>query len=51
LKVGVAKTNALIIVNLTNNAKGKEIAAYAKKIQKAVKEKFDVKLEPEVVIC
>lgn len=38
MKVGVAKTNALIIVNLTNTAKGREIAAFAKKIEKAVKE-------------
>ena len=47
--VGVAYTNALILMNL-GNAKGKEVLEYAKKIKKAVKEKFDIKLEPEVVI-
>ena len=49
-KVGVAKNNALIMLNL-GNATGKDILAYAKKIEKTVKEKFGIKLEPEVVIC
>ena len=31
-------------------AKGREILEYAKNIKKAVKQRFGVKLEPEVVI-
>ncbi len=49
-KVGVAPSNALIMINL-GGATGKDVVAYSKKIQKAVKEKFGVKIEPEVVIC
>ena len=47
--VGVAYTNALILMNL-GGAKGREILDYAKKIKKAVKQRYGVKLEPEVVI-
>jgi UDP-N-acetylmuramate dehydrogenase len=47
--VGVAYTNALILMNL-GGAKGREILEYAKNIKKAVKQRFGVKLEPEVVI-
>ena len=49
-KVGVAENNALIVFN-RGNAKGKDVLAFAKKIEKTVKDKFGVKLEPEVVIC
>ncbi|MBQ5513823.1 MAG: UDP-N-acetylmuramate dehydrogenase, partial [Bacteroidales bacterium] len=47
--VGVAYTNALILMNL-GGAKGREILEYAKNIKKAVKQRFGVKLEPDVVI-
>ncbi|MBQ3656324.1 MAG: UDP-N-acetylmuramate dehydrogenase [Bacteroidales bacterium] len=49
-KVGVAQNNALIVINL-GDANGKDVLVYAKKIEKAVKDKFGIKLEPEVVIC
>jgi len=48
-KVGVAPSNALIMINL-GNASGNDVLAYAKKIQKSVKDKFGVKIEPEVVV-
>ncbi len=47
-KVSVANSNALIMINL-GGATGKDVVAYSKKIQKAVKEKFGIKIEPEVV--
>ena len=48
-KVGTAENQALIILNL-GKATGKEIHTFANKIAKAVKEKYGVKLEPEVTI-
>jgi len=49
-RIGVAKYNALVMVNL-GGATGKDAVNLMKQIQKAVKEKFGIKLEPEVVIC
>lgn len=47
--VGVSNSNALIVINL-GDAKGKDILAFAKKIQKKVKETFGIKIIPEVDI-
>jgi len=47
--VGVYKNHALIIVNYGGST-GEEIWEFALKIQQAVKEKFDILLEPEVNI-
>lgn len=47
-KVSVANTNALIMINL-GGATGTDVVAYSNKIQKTVKKKFGVKIEPEVV--
>ena len=49
-RIGVAKYNALVMVNL-GGATGKDAVNLMKQIQKTVKEKFGIKLEPEVVIC
>jgi UDP-N-acetylmuramate dehydrogenase len=43
----VHEKHALIIIN-KNQATGREIASLAEEISKAVKEKFDVELQPEV---
>lgn len=45
---GVHKNQALVIVNY-GNATGKEILKFSEKIQESVYEKFEVKLEPEVI--
>ena len=46
---GVHKNQALVLVNY-GNAKGSEIIELAYKIQDSVKDKFSVKLEPEINI-
>lgn len=46
---GVHPKHALILIN-KGNAKGTEIAALSKHIQKTVLEKFQIQLEPEVII-
>ncbi len=40
----------LVLVALSTNAKGQEVEELAKEIQRSVKDKFDVDLEPEVNI-
>lgn len=47
--VGTHNKHALVIVNY-DNASGKEVLEFAKKIQTAVNAKFQIKLEPEVNI-
>ena len=46
---GVHKNQALVLVNY-GNAKGEEIIALAKEIQQSVKDKFGIKIHPEVNI-
>lgn len=48
-KVGTHKDQALVIVNY-DNAEGKEIIEFSKFIQFAVYEKFNILLEPEVIM-
>jgi UDP-N-acetylmuramate dehydrogenase len=45
---GVSPQHALVLLNY-GNANGKDIVHLAEHIQKAVKEKFDVMLMPEVI--
>ncbi len=40
---------ALVIINTTSKATGKEIEKYAKKIIESVKKKFNIELSPEVI--
>ena len=47
--VGVHKNQALVLVNY-GNAKGEEIISLAKEIQQSVKDKFGIKIHPEVNI-
>lgn len=47
--VGVSKRHAMVLVSY-KRAKSKDVLVLAKKIQKSVKAKFGVKLEPEVKI-
>jgi len=46
---GVHKNQALVLVNY-GNAKGEEIISLAKEIQQSVKDKFGIKIHPEVNI-
>lgn len=48
-KAGVSKKHALVLVS-NKGAKAKDILKLAKLIQNSVKDKFDIKLEPEVKI-
>jgi UDP-N-acetylmuramate dehydrogenase len=47
--VSTYKNQALVIINATGNATGKEIACFANKIVNEVYQKFNIKLSPEVI--
>ncbi len=48
--VGLSPKHSLIVINKTGKATGREIYAYAQEIILTVKNKFDITLEPEVVL-
>jgi UDP-N-acetylmuramate dehydrogenase len=46
----VHENQALVLINKSGNAQGKDVLALAEIIQRKIKENFDVNLEPEVII-